>query len=122
MADKKAMDSSHADILNLATALDRVGGDEELLEEVAQLFLETSPELLAAIRQAVASRDAALLERAAHTLKGSVGNFAADRAYQAAFRLEKLGRSGELASVEEAFSVLERELERLRPALAGLGK
>jgi HPt (histidine-containing phosphotransfer) domain-containing protein len=109
-------------ILNLAAALDRVGGDKELLEEVAQLFLDTSPHLLAGIRQAVAARDAPALERSAHTLKGSVGNFGAEAAFQAALRLERIGRSRDLSGAEEALQALEGEMERLRPVLARLGQ
>lgn len=109
-------------ILNLAAALERVGGDQLLLEEVAQLFLETSPDLLGEIRRAVEAREARALERTAHTLKGSVGNFGAEAAYQAALRLEKMGRSGDLTAVEEALGALESEMERLRPALATLGQ
>ena|SRR3989442_15222261 len=117
------MESSyHTDILNLAAALDRVGGDQELLEEVARLFLQTSPSLLSEIEAAVAGRDPKGLERAAHTLKGSVGNFGADAVFQAAFQLEKLGRAGQLAGVDEAYQNLQTEMERLRPALAALGE
>ncbi len=108
-------------ILNLAAALERVGGDQELLEEVAQLFLDTSPDLFTAIGHAVEARDARALERAAHTLKGSVGNFGADATFQAALQLEKMGRSGNLTGVDEAYHALETEMNRLRPALATLG-
>jgi HPt (histidine-containing phosphotransfer) domain-containing protein len=107
-------------ILNLAAALDRVGGDKELLEEVAQLFLETSPDLVAEIGRAVAAGNAEALERAAHTLKGSVGNFGAEAAFEAALRLEKMGRSRDLSGVEAALRALEEEMERLRPALESL--
>lgn len=109
-------------ILNLAAALDRVGGDQGLLEEVALLFLDTSSDLFTEIGHAVEARDARALERAAHTLKGSVGNFGADAAFQAAFQLEKMGRSGNLTGVDEAYHALETEMERLRPALATLGQ
>ena len=109
-------------ILNLAAALERVGGDQELLEEVAQIFLDTAPALLARVAGAVQARDPRALEYAAHTLKGSVGNFGADAAFKAALQLEKMGRSGELTRVNEAYRALEVEIERLRPALAGLGQ
>lgn len=112
----------HYSILNLSAALDRVGGDSELLEEIAQLFLETAPGLLAQIRDAVASRNAQSLQQAAHAIKGSVGNFGAEPAFQAALRLEKMGRTGDLTGVEEACAVLEAEMERLRPALAELAE
>src|SRR5579862_1119317 len=35
-----------------AQALDRLGGDEELLHELCQIFLEESPKLLLKLRQA----------------------------------------------------------------------
>jgi HPt (histidine-containing phosphotransfer) domain-containing protein len=109
------------DILNLAVALERVGGDRELLEEVATVFLSTAPDLIRQIREAVASRDAAKLQRAAHTLKGSLGNFAAQAACDAALRLEERGRSGNLDGVGEALARLEEEMRRLLPILASLG-
>lgn len=112
--------SNQQGILNLAAALERIGGDSDLLEEVAKLFLESAPELLADIHQAVLGRNAQALQHAAHTLKGSVGNFGAKAVFEAAFRLEKMGRTGELTGVDDAFAVLEAEMERLTPALVAL--
>lgn len=116
------MDESHEGIINLAAALERVGGDVELLEEVAQVFLDNAPDQVAQIRKAAEAGDGVALERAAHALKGSVGNFGAEAAFQAALRLEKMGRSGDLTGVQEACAALEAEMKRLRPALAALGK
>lgn len=115
------MDSSEQ-LANLdrAMALARVGGDEELLREVARLFLEQWPEVLEEVRRAAAAKDSQALERAAHSLKGSVGNFGAKAAYEAAYRLEMMGRRGEMAHVTEALAELEAALERLQPALAEL--
>lgn len=106
--------------LDRAIALERVGGDEQLLREIAILFLDEYPKMLKAIQLAVENRDAGSLERAAHGLKGSVGNFGAHRAYQAALRLEMIGRSRDLASVGEAYGELVQALESIRPALLAL--
>lgn len=54
-------------------ALSRVGGDEELLKEIALIFLEDYPNSLREIRAAIASGDASQLERAAHSLEGIGG-------------------------------------------------
>ena len=61
--------------LDRRLALSRVGGDMELLREIAALFLEECPRSLLEIHQAVTGEDAAKLENAAHSLKGSVANF-----------------------------------------------
>ena len=108
------------EILNLAAALDRMGGDTGLLEEVARLFLEGTPRLLDQIRVAVSSRNLPELEQAAHTLKGSAQDFGAAAAVEAASRLEQLGRAGDLTGVAEALATLETAVRRLQPVLVDL--
>ena len=105
-------------ILNLAAALDHIGGDQELLAEVAGLFLENSHRLMVRIKEAVEAGNPYDLERAAHALKGSASNFAAESTVEAALRLETMGRSLELAGVQEAYQALENEIGRLCPVLA----
>lgn len=69
------------------------------------------------IRNAVTEKDSGLLERSAHALKSSVGNFSATRAMEAAHRLEVLGREGKVESAGEALGQLEQEMEGLQSAL-----
>jgi len=106
--------------LDASLALSRVGGDEELLKEIAQIFLDECPDALSAIRMAAETGDAAKLERAAHSLKGSIGNFGAKAAYDAAYRLETMGRSGELGNTSDALRDLDAALARLTPELSRL--
>jgi two-component system sensor histidine kinase/response regulator len=102
---------------DLKSALVRVEGDKALLADLAKLFCEESPRMLAAVRTAVASKDADALERAAHSLKGSVATFAAANAFEAALKLERLGRAKELTGAEKVCAVLSAEVERLRADL-----
>ena len=106
------------EVLDRATALHRVGGDAALLKELAGLFLGTYPPQLAELHAAVAHGDGPVVQRLAHTLKGSVGAFGARAAFETAQRLETLARTGDLAGAEPACAALEEELARLRPALA----
>ena len=108
--------------LDRVTALERIGGDAALLAEIAHLFLQEYPDLLSQIRLAQATGNAQQLERAAHSLKGSVANFGADGAVQAALAVEKLGRAGDVAAASEAIARLESELSRLRPELEELAR
>jgi PAS domain S-box-containing protein len=100
-------------------ALRNLGGDRELMRELATIFLDTYPQWLAKIREAVFGRDAPAVRRLAHTLKGSVGQLGAAAAAKAASRLEAMGEKGDLVGAGEAFAVLEDELRRLDPELAG---
>ena len=106
--------------LNLAIALERVGGDEELLREIAGLFLEDYPSLMSKIGQAVATNDAYNLERAAHSLKGSIANFGSESAYQASLDLEQIGRSKDLAKMHEAHARLVDVMTHVCPELEAL--
>ena len=105
---------------DLEAALKRVEGDEALLQEIADLFLESCPGLLAEIREAVTGGENHELARAAHTLKGMVGNFGAEGAVEVALRLETMGREGDMAGAEGAYTELEVEVEHLKKALTRL--
>ncbi len=94
-------------------AVDRLGGDRELFDEVAALFTTDAPVLLEQLRSAVASGDASSVKRAAHTLKGSAGYVGGGPAAAAALALETIGASNNLAAASEAFERLEREIDRL---------
>ena len=107
-------------VFDQEAALARVEGDEELLAELAGLFLEEAPGLLAQMREALAAGDAPRLERAAHSLKGSASNIDAPETTAAASALELLvrdggiGQAGPLADrVEGAVTRLSVELGRL---------
>ena len=72
------------------------------------------------IHTALATGDASALERAAHGLKGSVANFGARAAVDAAFQLEQLGKAGKLDQVPPALAALERALACLHAELSAI--
>jgi HPt (histidine-containing phosphotransfer) domain-containing protein len=104
------------------TVLKRVDGDRELLKEVAGIFIEDTPKLLSDIRTAISRADGKALERAAHTLKSSVGNFGAKAAVDAAFQLEQMGRRGDFAHAESMAGALEQQIIQVFSALDALMK
>jgi len=109
-----------AEAMDRDLARERLGGDSELLAELAGLFLDECPRLLSDIRSAVARQDGKALERAADSLKGSVANFAAAAAMEAAAALAQMGRQGHLQRAAEACAALEAEIEGLKEALADI--
>jgi two-component system, sensor histidine kinase and response regulator len=92
--------------------------DADLMAEVAELFLDSAPGLLAHVREAIARGDAPGLERAVHALRGAASNFGAADTVAAAARLEAMGRGGELTGADAAYADLERAITRLLGALA----
>ena len=97
--------------------LARFDGDRELIGELAGIFAEEYPGMLADIRDAISDGDADRLARAAHKLKGSVSNFAAKAAFDAALEMEMMGREGRMDDAKEAFDRLRSEVERLSEEL-----
>lgn len=100
-------------------ALSHMDGDEELLRETVQIFLEEYPQILARLHTALKDEDAKTLEREAHSIKGAVANLGATAAYEAAFQLEQIGQAGNLGRAEGAITELELELKRLEKLLFG---
>jgi two-component system, sensor histidine kinase and response regulator len=100
-----------------AKALERLGGDEDLLREVCRIFLDESPNLLRKLQEGIANTDAEAVMRAAHSLKGELGYLGAPEAAQAARELEDMGHEKNLTRAPELFNLLERELAGLHLAL-----
>ena len=99
---------------NKAEALSRIEGDEELLQEMCQIFLENSPKLLSKLQQALADGDADAVMRLAHSLKGEASYLNATGTCNAARQLEEMGRNKDLARAADTLVVLERQVAGLQ--------
>ena len=81
---------------DFSAALNYVGGDRELLDELIGIFVEDAPIRMKALRHAIGSGEATELTREAHTLKGSLKVIGATTAAGLAQGLEALGRDGNM--------------------------
>jgi len=111
---------SHSDataIFGWKKLLRSLGGDKRELQKLAHMFLEESPRLLAAMREAMSRSDPGALEFVAHRLKGSAAYFAADRTFAVAAQLEAVARAGDLRGAPAACADLEEEVRHLIRAL-----
>ena len=105
---------------DLTASLEKLDGDAGLLHELAQVFLEDSPRLLAAIHQAARAGDPAQIRSAAHAVKGSLANFGARPAIDAAQRLEAIASQGRISEVAPAVDELVAAVHELVRGLAAL--
>jgi signal transduction histidine kinase/CheY-like chemotaxis protein/HPt (histidine-containing phosphotransfer) domain-containing protein len=106
--------------IDLAALLEGLDGDRRLLRKLARLFLADYPRHLAQIKQALRRGDTEALAKTAHTLKGAVGNFGAQKAVAAAQLMELHGRRGEVRAASDAYVALESELTQLGKELQGV--
>ena len=108
---------------NAATA---ASGNESLVDdplfyrELAEMFLEDYPLLINRVRRAIDHRDADELKFSAHTLKGSINVFSDRLAFEAALRMEHVGRDADWDAVDQAWAALSGESERLAESLRAI--
>lgn len=104
----------HADLNYLYEILD---GDNEMLKEMVGVFLDSCMPQIGDLSQAVQDANADKIRRAAHTFKGSVGNFGAPLVHDLAFEMEKMGREGEIGTIKEKLDQLVPMVENLHEDL-----
>jgi two-component system sensor histidine kinase/response regulator len=100
-------------VLDRITALARMGLDGADYDELLGLFMADIDTYLANIVEAINNSDAAALAMHAHTLKGTAANLGIDDVQAAAFRLEKIGKSADVAAASAALTQLEQEIQAL---------
>jgi signal transduction histidine kinase/DNA-binding response OmpR family regulator/HPt (histidine-containing phosphotransfer) domain-containing protein len=103
-----------------AKALERVDGDEQLLREVVQIFLEESPKQVADLWQAIHDSDAQPLERVAHSLKGALSYLGMPESVQKARDLEEMGRERNFDNAPKVLAQLETELSTAAIEMRGI--
>ena len=106
-----AQDSAPA--WDIAESLERLGGDEKLLNEVVEIFLSEGSEQVASLRQAIANGDSVGIERTAHSLKGELGYLGISLVSQQASELEGMGRRRDLNKSAELFAEFDTEMSAI---------
>ncbi len=99
--------------IDMEAALKRAMGDSAFLEELIVHFIENLPDEIKALNDALDRKDAPGIAKRAHTIKGSAANLSADGIAKAAFELEQMGRTGNLANGQKIIDDLKDELSRL---------
>ncbi|RVU42439.1 response regulator [Lujinxingia sediminis] len=82
------------------------GGDEDLLQELAELFVEESSDWLRELQAALGQRNAREVRRLAHTIKGSALVFGARKVGQLAEQLEMMGKDDALEQAPPRYEQL----------------
>jgi hypothetical protein len=108
------------ELLDRQALLDRVGPDRELLAALVEMYHVLAPKDLAAVHDAIRKGVPADVGTAAHALKNTVLNFTNGSAYTLAFRLEQMGKQGDLTDAPATYTELETAVANLDAALSRL--
>lgn len=96
-------------------SLEMIGGEEELLLSVLEMFLEEVPGYMQSLEQDSQQADYDKVARTAHTLKGLLATFCATPATQAALSLEQAAKQKQ--DLAEPFNRLQEQMQHLMPQL-----
>jgi CheY-like chemotaxis protein len=101
---------THKADVDWSAALESVGGDAQLLKEVAQEALAELPRLADQLRQAIEDGNAPTVQRVAHTIKGVARVFCAQQSGHLAETIEGRARDNDLQGLEQLQDRLGAEL------------
>ncbi len=94
--------------------------DQETVEIIAGVFLETWARDIERMREGVTADDAAVIERTAHSFRGSLACFAAEPAVRVAGDLEARARNLQLDGIAREIDSLETEIRAITPHLVAI--
>ncbi len=104
-------------VLNASAALDRIGDDLELLEELWEMFLEDLPDRVKTLQQAVADCQIDIIRSEAHTIKGSAANIGGEALQDIAYAIEKAMDDDDTSALDSMMKTFEEEVPKLQDAI-----
>lgn len=105
-------------VVNRPEILERLGGDEEILLMMFEMFQQDLDSNCAALMTAIDSGRPEEIRREAHTVKGLLATFSDDAGAAAAFAVEQQAKAGNMDGLVEAARALERRMREVAAVLA----
>ena len=99
-------------VIDRRGAMERLDNDEELWSEIRAIWVEDVPQMLCAVRDALAARNPDGLRRAAHALKGASSNVGAVRVAEQARSIEMNALDSDWNALTENVAKLGAEVDR----------
>lgn len=101
-------------VFDRAALLERLGGNEALVEKFVTMFFKSADEHLLLLDQGISAGDAELVRTKAHAIKGSAGNVGACALAAAAATLDRAIREGRLDQQQDLRDQLHEQYQRFR--------
>jgi PAS domain S-box-containing protein len=105
-------------IFDRAVLLNRVNGDEEIVTEVMEVFLENVPQQILFLQEAIANGDGVLAVRQAHSIKGAAANVGAAALQEVACQMEETAKGGQLNRAVKLVEAISEEFNKVRLLMA----
>jgi HPt (histidine-containing phosphotransfer) domain-containing protein len=105
--------SAASAILDLAVGIRRLSGDRDLYIQIMEIFFSQAEGQLQTIRQALDARNAEVVRRISHGMKGAAANLGALRVQETARQLEALGADEDMENASPLVERLKRDVAEL---------
>lgn len=116
-----ALPGTNVPIIDETRLLTEFGGDQEILNELRDLFMEHVPPLFKEIEQAIAGGNAEEIAKHTHSLKGACATYGAPRLAMVCKSAELAARGGDVQVVSENLAEIRREYEQVCSAIGNIG-
>lgn len=103
--------------IDMASVLERVGGDESFLRELIDIYIEDFMEKYVLLEQAVAEGDFNNIKEIGHSLKGASGNLSLTGLHETADGIESSGKENNIEQARLLFTRLKEEFIKLKDFL-----
>lgn len=94
-------------VINRNMVLERLGGDEDLYNEICELFLRDGPTMIERLRIELANDCLEVATRYAHSIKSMAANVGADELAEIARVAEAAGRANDMDKIKRQFKLVE---------------
>ena len=109
-----------SDVLDRASALHRMDGDEHLYEEIVSIFLADAPSQIDKLKIALAAEDRIVGERHAHSLKSAAANIGANTLRDACAAAEKDFAKANMIVIMKYVERIEAEFVKVKQQLESI--
>jgi len=101
-------------VFDRAGFLERVMGDEEIAEQIVEVFLDDIPKQIESLKQALEASDPETFHRVVHGIKGAAANVGGEALCELAAQVEKACKEGRFDSVADSCHQFECQFDRLK--------
>ncbi len=115
--EPSAPSAPQAPVFDRAALSERLMGDEDLIGQIVDVFLDDTPRRIETLKSHVIGADAENIRRQAHAIKGAAANVGGEELRRIAFEMEKRSAAKDMERVKLLMPQLETGFEQLRRAM-----
>jgi len=100
--------------IDLPSVMDRIGGDENFLHELIDIYIEDFIEKYTILKQAIDRSDFLVIKEIGHSLRGSSGNLSLNGLHNTSANIELSGKEENIEQAKLLFIQLNKEFEKFK--------